>query len=183
MNGWAREQQIHNLWNYQHLLWTRVTLISFLSHMRPPCLSNNWSWDTAWKTKPHKLPCYNFPATLFMVAPYNSITLMLNLTQDPHTAGRPFLSSIAGYKWKKYCCCCSPQWPPIKDAGDSAGGAVNQTGVPGVNRRQAVVSLSHDQGTMTRAWPFRPTITHMPRTLTLAGRGGQAPKGSWVDFV
>lgn len=42
--------------------------------------------------------------------------------------------------------------PPIKDAGVmGAGGSVNQPRVPGVNRRQVAVSLSHDQATMTRA--------------------------------
>lgn len=55
----------------------------------------------------------------------------------------------------KYFCRRYPPAPPthtIKDVGVmGAGGAVNQPRVSGVNRRQVVVSLSHDQGTMTRA--------------------------------
>lgn len=83
---------------------------------------------------------------------------------------------------RRICCCCyTSLQPPIKDMG--AEGTVSQEGVPGVNRRQAVVSLSHDQGTMTRAWPFRPTITHMPATMTLTGRGARLRKEvNWTEL-
>lgn len=65
----------------------------------------------------NSLPPCNLPATPFLVTPFNSATeVVLKLRRQQKK--NSFLSSITGSKRGKYCCCYTPLWPPIKDAGD-----------------------------------------------------------------
>lgn len=137
----------------------KVCALSFnLTRMRPPSLSNNTMGNCMQKQN-----LTNFPLTIFewhpSWLPRISIAPVLNLTRGALALQeKPFLSSIAGSKRKKYCCSHTPRWPSIKDAGDGcrrgcqsgrglwgeqkAGGGVTQPW-PGHNDQDLTLQTYH----------------------------------------
>lgn len=148
---------------------------------------SNWSWETDRKIQPRLTsPLQSHSNTLSGYPPTVPQKWCLTLHEKHYNCKNAFLSSVTGSKRRKYCCCYTPLWPPIKDAGDGCRrGCQSGRGLWGEQKAGGGVAQPwpghNDQDLTLQTYHHTHASNHDAHTVGVGGVGGEGRQEvSWT---